>query len=156
MAVYTLNNNDLTEDFYLLIGIHTSLNECKLAYLLNKYLNLHFCKADYELDFTNKEYTSFYSVYESVNYELDQEWFLINNIYKSKSKTKTASLFAESDSISCLIPEKNKIDYFLKISGDLKRLNQLNMIEKINKIPPVITSYEVEVKSLKSKDFLIF
>ena len=87
MPVYTLNINDFSTDDYALIGIHTTIDEAKLAYLLNKFLDMKFSKAISELDFTKKEHQSFYSVYEYVDTELDQEWFLITNVYKSTSKT---------------------------------------------------------------------
>ena len=156
MPVYTLNINDFSTDDYALIGIHTTIDEAKLAYLLNKFLDMKFSKAISELDFTKKEHQSFYSVYEYVDTELDQEWFLITNVYKSTSKTAEISLFNESDSVTRLIPEKKNIDFFLKIIGSLNTESIVKTIEKINKVPSIITSYEIEVESLKSKDFLIF
>lgn len=156
MATYTLNINEFSTNDYVLIGIHTTLNEYKIAYLLNKYLHTKFCKANYSLDFTNKNNQSFYSVFEYSNSTLDYEWFLINNVYKSVSKTNSTSLFNESASVTRLVPEKKKVDYFLKITGDFDFEQVVKTIEKINKIPEIITSYQVEVESLKSKDFLIF
>mgnify|MGYP000518900625 CR=1 FL=1 len=156
MAVYTLNINDFSTNDYALIGIHTAIDEAKLAYLLNKFLDIKFSKAVNELDFTKKEHQSFYSIYEYVDTELDQEWFLITNVYKSTSKTTEISLFNESDSVTRLIPEKKNIDFFLKIIGNLSTESIVKTIEKINKLPSIITSYEIEVESLKSKDFLIF
>ncbi|WBX71426.1 IPExxxVDY family protein [Tenacibaculum retecalamus] len=156
MTSYTLNINEFATNDYALIGIHTVLDECKLAYLLNKYLHVKFRKANYDLDFTQKNHQSFYSVYEYVDITLDCDWFLITNVYKSTRKTVSTSLFNESDSITRLVPEKKKVDFFLKITGDFNFEYIVKTIEKINKIPQIITSYEVEVESLKSKDFLIF
>ncbi|WP_418649177.1 IPExxxVDY family protein [Tenacibaculum aestuariivivum] len=157
MAIYTLNINEFSTNDYALIGIHTTLNEYKLAYLLNKYLNVTFSKSTYDLDFTHKNNKSFYSVYEYTNTELDYNWFLITNVYKSTRKTTTStSLFNESDTISRLIPEKKKVDFFLKIEGGYNLSDIVKTIEQINKIPQIITSYNVEVESLKSKNFLIF
>ena len=156
MATYALNINEFSTNDYALIGIHSVLNEYKLAYLLNKYLHIRFSKANYNLDFTQKNNQSSYSVYEYTDKELDYDWFLITNVYKSTRKTKRTSLFKESDSITRLVPEKKKVDFFLKIEGDFDFEYIVKTIEKINKIPQIITSYEVEVESLKSKDFLIF
>lgn len=156
MATYTLNINEFCASDYALIGIHTVLNEYKLAYLLNKYLHTSFSKASYDLDFTKKNTQSFYSVYEYTNTELDNDWFLIANVYKLTQKTVTTGFFLESDSITHLVPEKKKVDFFLKIEGDFDLKYIVKTIDMINKIPQIITSYKVEVESLKSKDFLIF
>lgn len=156
MVTYTLNINEFSSNDYALIGIHTVLNEYKLAYLLNKYLDVRLSKANYNLDFTQKNNQSSYSVYEYTNTMLDYDWFLITNLYKSTSKTASASLFNESDSITRLVPEKKNVDFFLKIAGDFDFEYIVKTIEIINTVPQVITSYEVEVESLKSKNFLIF
>lgn len=156
MATYTLNINEFCANDYALIGIHTALNEYKLAYLLNKYLHINFSKASYDLDLTQKNTQSFYSVYEYTNTELDNNWFLIANVYKLTQKTTSTSLFSESDSITYLVPEKKKVDFFLKIEGDFDLEYIVKAIDIINKIPQIITSYKIEVESLKSKDFLIF
>jgi len=50
MQVYSLDIDDFNEDNYILIGIHTALEDFKLAYLLNKNLDTHFSKATYSLD----------------------------------------------------------------------------------------------------------
>ncbi|WP_299124426.1 IPExxxVDY family protein [uncultured Tenacibaculum sp.] len=156
MATYALNIDDFSDNDYALIGIHTVLSEYRLAYLLNQYLQIKFCRASYDLDFTRKNNQSSYAVYEYTNVELEYDWFLISNKYKSTQKTISTSLFNESDSIMHLVSEKKKVDYFLKIEGDFDYEYIVKTIEKINQIPQVITSYEVEVESLKSKDFLIF
>jgi len=58
--------------------------------------------------------------------------------------------------ISYLIPEKKKIDFFLKIEGCYNE-NHLNfLIDKLNAINQIITSYSIELTTLKSKDHLIF
>lgn len=156
MTTYALNINEFSANDYALVGIHSVLNEYKLAYLLNKHLHVKFSKANYNLDFTQENNESSYSVYEYTDRELDYDWFLITNVYKSTRKTTSVSLFNESESITRLVPEKKKVDFFLKIEGDFDFEYIVKTIELINKIPQIITSYEVEVESLKSKDFLIF
>ncbi len=156
MTTYGLNINEFSANDYALIGIHTVLNEYKLAYLLNKYLHIKFSKASYNLDFTKKNNLASYTVYEYANTELDYDWFLIANVCKSTRKTASTSLFTESDSINRLVPEKKKVDFFLKIEGGFDFEYVVKTIEMINQVPQIITSYEIEVESLKSKDFLIF
>ena len=64
MQVYSLDIDDFNEDNYTLIGIHTALEDFKLAYLLNKNLDTHFSKANYSLDF---ESNASFSVYNDMN-----------------------------------------------------------------------------------------
>ena len=45
MQIHALGFGDFCEDEYSLIGIHTALEDYKLAYLLNKNLNTHFSKS---------------------------------------------------------------------------------------------------------------
>ena len=44
MQIHSLGLDDFSEDEYSLIGIHTTLEDYKLAYLLNKTLNTSFYK----------------------------------------------------------------------------------------------------------------
>ena len=156
MPIYEVNINDFSNDDYTLIGIHTTLNDYRLAYLLNKHLQVNFRRANYDLDFFQKNVESSYIVYEYTNTKLDQDWFLISNVFKYILETESISLFGQSDSTSFLIPEKKKVDFFLKIEGEFDYDFIVKLIEKTNQIPQIITSYEIEVNSLKSKDFLIF
>jgi len=156
MPIYEVNINDFSNDDYTLIGIHTTLNDYRLAYLLNKHLQVNFRRANYDLDFFQKNVESSYIVYEYTNTKLDQDWFLISNVFKYTLETESISLFGQSDSTSFLIPEKKKVDFFLKIEGEFDYDFIVKLIEKTNQIPQIITSYEIEVNSLKSKDFLIF
>lgn len=156
MPIYEVNINDFSNDDYTLIGVHTTLNDYRLAYLLNKHLQVNFRRANYDLDFFQKNIESSYVVYEYTNTKLDQDWFLISNVFKYTLETESISLFGQSDSTSYLIPEKKKVDFFLKIEGEFDYDFIVKLIENINQIPQIITSYEIEVNSLKSKDFLIF
>jgi len=156
MAVYTLEFNDFSNDDYTLIGIHTSLNDYKLAYLLNKHLQINFVRASYNLDFTQEKNQASYTVYEHSNTENDFDWFLISNTYKTTLTTTPSGFFNENEYKMYLVPEKKKVDFFLKIKGEIDFEHIVKTIEKINQIPQIITSYKVEVESLKSKDFLIF
>jgi len=55
-----------------------------------------------------------------------------------------------------LIPEKKKVDYFIKIVGEPTQETIYKTVDKIKQINQVVTSYTVETNSLKSKQFLIF
>jgi hypothetical protein len=51
MQVYALEMDDFCEEPYSLIGIHSTLEDYKLAYLINQNLNTRFYKAIKDLEF---------------------------------------------------------------------------------------------------------
>lgn len=155
MSIYALELDDFSDDNYKLIGIHTTLEDYRLAFFLNRFLEAKFVRASYNLDFENKNYNASYAIFEyEKNKELGAEWFLIANIFKTK--LKAIGLFPESQTKAYLIPEKKKVDYFLKIEGDCTYETVSKLVEQIQQIPQVITAYIIETNTLKSKEFLIF
>ena len=153
MPLFTLD----LEDDYSLIGIHSTEEDYRLAYLINKHLNTKLVRNKESLDFKNSE--AEFSIF-NYNDELNFINFsLISNKHIDFSSTKLIEegLFKNNFStIYYLIPEKKNIDYFLKIEGGdsdefFKKLNS-----DLNKIEQIITSYLIEPSSLKSKNHLIF
>ena len=156
MQVYSLEIDDFSDSNYTLIGIHSTLEDYKLAYILNSTLKTRFEKASYSLDFENKNNNASFSIYEFENRKLDTNWFLISNTYKDVSKPVNSGLFKESEITTYLIPEKKKVDFFLKLEGDFEYDFIIKTIDKINQTKQIITSYKIDANTLKSKDFLIF
>ena len=153
MQVYSLEIEDFNEDKYTLIGIHTALEDFKLAYLLNKNLDTHFSKATYSLDF---ESNASFSVYNYVNEEYDFEWYLISNSFTEERTNALDTIVLATETKTYLIPEKKKVDYFIKIVGEPTQETIYKTVNQIKQINQVVTSYTVELDSLKSKQFLIF
>ena len=155
MQVLTI---DLDED-YSLIGIHTQEEDYKIAYLLNKHLSTRFYRSKNDLDF-KKDNTSF-SLFEYNDEQCFANYYLIANKNEKLIKNPINNGLFEnvSNSLSLvkkyLIPEKKNIDYLIKIEGitDQKKIDHIVSI--INSIKQVITSYQVNPSTLKSKEFLI-
>ena len=61
MQLYSLEIDDFSSYDYHLIGIHSTLEDYRLAFLLNKHLGVNFKRASYDLDFENKNNNSFTS-----------------------------------------------------------------------------------------------
>lgn len=156
MQIHTLGLEDFCEDEYSLIGIHTALEDYRLAYLLNKNLDTRFAKSDKDLEFENNKNKLSFSIFNFLQKKYDFEWFLIANSFKKENKTTANELLLTTETKSYLIPEKKKVDYFIKISGELAPHYVLNIVQKIKNIEQVITSYTIDKNTLKSKDFLIF
>ena len=156
MQVHSLDIEDFYEDNYTLIAIHTALEDFKLAYLLNNNLDTLFSKAIYSLDFESKDSKSSFSVYNYINEEYDFEWYLISNSYTEERTNASDTIVLATETNTYLIPEKKKVDYFIKIVGEPTQETIYKTVDKIKQINQVVTSYTVEINSLKSKQFLIF
>ena len=156
MQVHALEMDDFCEEEYSLIGIHSTLEDYKLAYLLNKNLNTRFYKAKEDLEFVIEEKKASFSIYNYENIEYDYEWFLITNSYRTENQTAANELLLTSETITYLIPEKKKVDFFLKICGDSDDDFVMKTVNRIKSIDNVITAYSIDKNTLKSKDFLIF
>ena len=143
------------EHDYMLIGINSTLEEYRLAYLLNKNLNIKLERMSKDLDFTNKECS--FTIY---GFDCDitfSSWAFINNKNVAIRQTPDQSnLFLEESKTSFLIQEKKKIDYFLKIDGAIETTQMQSILDKIKTIKGVIASYVIDPQTLKSKDYLIF
>lgn len=145
-------------DNYSLIGIHSSEEDYRLAFLLNQYLNTKFSKLKQQLDFHNN--SASFSVFEFIDERSQLSNHLIANKFIGDAKLSAEpNLFSNEttfSNISYLIKEKKTVDFFLKIEGDITN-NELNKtIDKINCINQVITSYKIDPDGLRSKDHLIF
>lgn len=154
MQVHAL---DLIDNFSL-IGIHTSEEDYKLAYLLNKHLLTQFKKSSEYLDFKNKKAS--FPIFKFIDKNKQLSSYLIpNKTIGKNSENTTENLFSKEEffsSTAYLIQEKKKIDYFLKIEGEITNVALNKTIEKINKIEQIITSYQIDPLRLASKDYLIF
>lgn len=156
MQIHSLELDDFSDDNYTLIGIHSTLEEHKLAYLLNQRLTIRFARAKYNLDFENKNNNASFSIYEFMNTKFSHNWFLISNQYTNDIEAVSSGLFPTNEITTYLIPEKKKVDYFLKLEGDFDVEYIVKIVDEINKINQVITSYTIDPNILKSKEFLIF
>ncbi len=156
MQIHSLELEDFCEDNYTLIGIHTALEDFKLAYLLNNNLNTHFSRSSFSLDFETKNNKASFSIFDYINEKYEHEWYLISNSYKEERINASDTLALSTETKTYLIPEKKRVDYFLKIVGEPKPLLIQRTLDRINEMSQVVTSYTIDTDTLKSKEFLIF
>jgi hypothetical protein len=147
---------DVFEEEYSLIGIHTTLEDYKLAYLLNEKLGIKLSKSREDLEFEEISSQASFSIFDYVDKEYDYEYFLIANSAKIETHIKPNELLLSSELKTYLISEKKKVDFFIKISGSFNNNFTLQIVKKIKEINTIITSYSIDKNSLKSKDFLTF
>lgn len=160
MQVHSLEIDDFEDSNFTLIGIHTSLPDYKLAYLLNRNLNTSFQKSKDTLIVEDGIQDACFSVFNYLDESMDVDWFLIANKFHGVSQVPIENgLFgAINETVnrtSYLIPEKKQTDYLVKIEGDFEEYIVYETIQEIKKMEQVMTSYIIDIATLKSKDFLI-
>ncbi|NRR91300.1 IPExxxVDY family protein [Winogradskyella undariae] len=159
MALHKLQVDDFYDDSYTLIAIHCRLEDYRLAYLLNKHLELRLERKDQDVDFKYLE--SSYSIFEWDNETEYVLWNLISNVCKKEedSLLSSGTLFDDNEKVLktfYLISEYKKVDFFLKISEESHNFDENSILSKLKSIPQIITSYTVDPLKIKSKDHLIF
>ena len=159
MAVHKLHIDEFGEIDYQLVAIHTSLEDYRLAYYLNRQLSVMLCKSRDEIQVkTQNDITSFSRfIYECA--DSDEYWNLIENQGEVISTDHDAmpNLFAPNQLIATkvyLLPEFKKVNFFLKIESARQATSAI--IAAINTIERVSTVYEVDIDKIKSKNNLIF
>jgi len=140
---------------YTLIGIHSILEDYRIAFFLNKNLKIHLKRFNEDLDFPSKNCR--FSCYNYEDKSTFTSWSLIANKHAYIDSVDVLNnLFFEETKISFLINEKKKVDYFIKINGNFNNSELKSILCKINNTPNIITSYKINPYDLKSKDYLIF
>ena len=160
MAVHKLIlDNVFDEVSYTLIGIHCMLEDYRVAYLLNKYLEISLTRKSSDLDFSNGN--SAYAIFEWEDRKHLTTWNLIANIFKKEEfkETSYSSLFSSKESLIKtynLLPEYKQVNYFLKIDNEYNLKEEKYILNRILRIPQIVTAYSVDANQLKSKENLIF
>jgi len=158
MALHRLEINDFYDDYYL-IAVHSSLEDYRIAYMLNHTLNLNLVRKSKDLDFKNSENN--YSWFEWYDTTKQVNWNLVSNSCKTEDNVAPSlnTLFSNHQTITktfSLIPEYKKVDYFIKISDEIQHINQNIVLNKLKSVSQIVTSYALDPKQLKSKAHLIF
>lgn len=135
-----------------LFAIHCQLEDHSLAYALNVACGFSLCRLSNDVELGNM---AVFPVYHWNDEPHFREWTLFKNKGEAVLKESGSGLFADvtSERRFYLIPEKKEVDYFLKVEGDE---NPQGIIEKILKIPRLVTAYHLDSSTLKSKYNLIY
>ena len=151
--------DDILEEIdYALIGIHCSIEDYRLAYLLNQYLNLKLKRKALDIEYKD---TSNYSIFEWQDEKQLTIWNLVSNTSKIEvnDAIDASSLFINEEKFTKtqhLIPEYKKVNYILKISDNPNTNIEKRILNKILSIPQIITAYGIDAKQIKNTDQLIF
>ena len=159
MALHKLLVDDFYDTSFSLIAIHCRLEDYRLAYLLNQHLNVNLVRMPQDLDY--KYFAASYSIYQWIDKHNLTTWNLISNVCKKEedSLQSSGSLFNNEQTVLKtyhLLPEFKNVDYFIKITTDDGEVDDSDVLEGLQSIPQLITSYSIDAESIKSKDNLIF
>jgi len=161
MAIHKLMIDDFDEADYMLIAIHSSLEDYRLAYFVNRELELRLEKCPKDIGFKQKETTAFFSRFTFEDNANDVAWNLIQNKNSVNSTLMgNVSLFTEAglsiSTSSYFIPELKTVDYILKVENTEETNAADNVLNRLLDIKYIATAYKINHYKLKSKNNLIF
>ena len=126
---------------FVLVAITSQLKDYMFCYKINKQLGTDFSKiTDLEMLFNDDEDFFYFSRYFYLMPDWETEFYILAN--------KGTEGF--------LVPEMNKVDFFLLIRKYIDQDDLRRIINGLNKIQEVLVAAEVDPKKLKSKENLIF
>ena len=145
---------DYSEEEFRLFAIHSNVEDYAMAFALNQALKLNLKRSRLDYDLTHLISFPFFEWKDEVQ---DIEWHLLCNTSSTRESLQMGNLFPDELTVNrhYLIPEFKDADYILRT--DLGKQGKAGAISnKILAIPHVITAYEIETETLKSKENLIF
>ncbi|GAA4801331.1 IPExxxVDY family protein [Litoribaculum gwangyangense] len=158
MAVHKLNFDDAFDEvLYTLIAMHCSLEDYRLAYLLNKNLGISLKRKSEDLDYSSG--LASYSIFEWEDSKQLITWNLVSNICKTQiiQKADYQSLFNTTQTKTFyLLPEYKAVNYFLKIDSEFSFSKEKFILNHILSMPQIVTAYSINTNQLQSKENLIF
>ena len=157
MAIHKIQINDFISIDYELIALHSSIEDYRLAYFINKALQIQLSKNSATIEIETKEGKASFShfIYEDKIHDIIWNLFENNAIAKT-TKKNTTGIFDSIDVTMQVLPEFKKADYILKIENNDGLFPLEKIIEKISKIDSISMVYPINQNKLKSKNNLIF
>ncbi|MEW7289664.1 IPExxxVDY family protein [Aquimarina sp. 2304DJ70-9] len=162
MTIQKLVLDTLDDDNYELIAIHSSIASYRLAFLLNKNLNLQLFRKKEDINFEYDDLKASFPLYQYNDHFQYNTYSLLGNKFSAKTEPKKPvpeGLFMSTENtyaIKYLIPELKKVDYFLKIETEASNFSSKVLLTQMLSVSQIITAYPVEYAVLKSKNNLIF
>jgi RIO-like serine/threonine protein kinase len=126
---------------FIVLAITTSLKDYRLCFNLNKFAPANFMRVDeLALPLSDNHTVALFNRYTYLPENCETEFYLLSN----------------KSSEGLLIPEMNRVDYFLVIKNFIDKEDLEAWITHLKQIPEVLAAVEVDVKKLKSKENLLF
>lgn len=148
---------------FVLVGLHTSQEMYKLAYLINQQLNIGLERSAKDVDFHYAANSvAYFPWYEYFSEELQSHIFLIMNKSFSieSSKASVGLLFETNENTyktRFLLPELKNIPFLLKIEEtDHQLINLKDLLSKLKSIKQIQKVHPIEPNKIKKPENLIF
>ena len=154
---HKLNLNQFPENYHL-IAIHSGLDEFRLAFFLNKKLNIGLKRKNNDIYLAEQDAN--YSQYEYLDETKYLKWIFFSNksLVLEKNSEEDLSLFGLRNTASNemnLLSQQKSVDYFLIIENIVNKKYVDKVLKKISEISGVITSF-ISENRLENKENLIF
>lgn len=133
---------DYTYEFEL-YGVSTSIKDYKLAWLINKKLNLALVRADDYLIELNKEEL------EIINYAFHTEHNELR-FFKNKAVLDDGSVQ------KYMVAEMKHFEYFVMVSGLIHTFTSDELLKELRAIEGVQLINQIDIDTLKSRDYFLF
>ena len=162
MAIHKIFIEDFEEEDYHLIALHTSIEDYRLAYFLNRELGIELNKSKYDIPLQIKKVKTSFARFTFEDEKKLILWDLVQNKneIQNTENVSTIDLFSNTKnsftSSAYLLPEYNKVDFFIKIENAANEFNIDDIISIISKIDAINLVYSIEKYKIKSKNNLIF
>ena len=161
MTAFKLNIEEFDDSDYKVIAIHSGLEDFRLAYFINKILNIRLSILQEQLELKVESTYALFNHYNFIDLDNDVLWNLIPNKthYQSVIKEST-SLFNDHATAFrthiYLLPELKSVDFLLKIDDLDETFDIDSVIEKLKTLKSVSLVYELQQNKIKNKNNLIF
>jgi hypothetical protein len=162
MAVHKINIEDFEENDYYVIAIHTSLEDYRLAYYLNRELGISLSKNKFDIGTQIKKVKTSFTRFTFDDEQKLVLWDLVENkkVVETNEIDSNIDLFSNTKSsfstTTYLLPEYKKVDFFIKIENAESEIDLDKVISKISKIEAIKLVYSLAKENIKSKNNLIF
>lgn len=162
LAIQRLVLDTITDDDYELIAIHCSLPSYRLAFILNKYLDLKLFRTKEDINFEFDDLSIGFPLYQFDDQFQYNTYSLLANKFRKKIASQdpvSEGLFSQTEDAyvtKYLIPELKNVDYFLKVETESSMFSSKTLLTQLLTVSQIVTAYQVEHKELKSKNNLIF
>jgi len=151
---------------FVLIGISSHEKDYRFCWALNNKLNIELVKQE-SLEIKGKKQTtpSYFSFFTFDDADQFTEYSVLANFSESKSLASTENTLFETagkakdggqSENEFLIPEHKQMNYLFVIRGEMENEEVEELIKTLKEIDIVLTAVRIDVKSLKSKQNLIF
>lgn len=152
--------DSITDVEFKLIGINASIEAYKIVFLINSHLKTRFKRTAFDVEVRNKTYIVSFLLYSYTDHKTASKIYFVQNKskYIDQNHKFVSSLFnfEEQQINSFLINSHKQCDYFIKIEDEFDRFKIKKMLHDLNDIPQIISAYEINVKDLKTPQYLIF